>query len=130
MSFIFYSPSVNSFYDDLSFYPNHPNDLIKIDYSRYLEIQNELTTIVNAALISDDNGQPIVIVRPPVVIYPEIDPIMEAQNLLDSTDYYVIRQIETGIAIPSDILEARKLAREEIKKKEAENEIVKNNNED
>lgn len=40
--------------------------------------------------------------------------IAELQSYLDSTDWYVIRQTETGALIPAEILESRRLAREEI----------------
>lgn len=38
----------------------------------------------------------------------------EARAYLASTDWYVVRFAETGVAIPDDILTARKLARESI----------------
>lgn len=40
--------------------------------------------------------------------------IAELQSYLDLTDWYVIRQTETGALIPAEILENRRLAREEI----------------
>jgi hypothetical protein len=36
----------------------------------------------------------------------------EAQTYLSSTDWYVTRQSETGVVIPTDVLEARAKARE------------------
>lgn len=39
----------------------------------------------------------------------------ESLVYLSSTDWYVIRQQETGVAIPQDILDARQAAREAIK---------------
>lgn len=36
---------------------------------------------------------------------------MDAHALLDSTDWYVIRQVETGVAIPQTILDSRAAAR-------------------
>lgn len=38
----------------------------------------------------------------------------ESRDYLSSTDWYVIRQQETGVAIPQDILDARQAAREAI----------------
>jgi hypothetical protein len=38
----------------------------------------------------------------------------ESREYLKSTDWYVIRQQETGVAIPQDILDARQAAREAI----------------
>lgn len=38
----------------------------------------------------------------------------ESRDYLNSTDWYVIRQQETGVAIPQDILDARQAAREAI----------------
>lgn len=39
----------------------------------------------------------------------------EARAYLASTDWYVVRFAETGVAIPAEIAEARKLARESVK---------------
>jgi hypothetical protein len=39
----------------------------------------------------------------------------ESQEYLKSTDWYVVRQQETGVAIPQDILDARQAARNTIK---------------
>lgn len=38
----------------------------------------------------------------------------ESRSYLSLTDWYVIRQQETGVAIPQDILDARQAAREAI----------------
>jgi hypothetical protein len=38
----------------------------------------------------------------------------ESREYLKSTDWYVVRQQETGVAIPQDILDARQAARERI----------------
>lgn len=38
----------------------------------------------------------------------------ESRAYLASTDWYVIRQQETGVAIPQDILDARNLARSKV----------------
>jgi lipopolysaccharide biosynthesis regulator YciM len=38
----------------------------------------------------------------------------ESREYLKSTDWYVIRQQETSVAIPQDILDARQAARESI----------------
>lgn len=38
----------------------------------------------------------------------------ESRSYLSSTDWYVIRQQETGVAIPQDILDARQAARSSI----------------
>lgn len=39
----------------------------------------------------------------------------EARTYLASTDWYVVRFAETGVAIPDDIMTARKAARESVK---------------
>jgi hypothetical protein len=39
----------------------------------------------------------------------------ESREYLKSTDWYVIRQQETGVAIPQDILDARQTARDATK---------------
>lgn len=38
----------------------------------------------------------------------------EARAYLNSTDWYVVRFAETGVAIPQEILDARQAARERI----------------
>ena len=38
----------------------------------------------------------------------------EAQDFLDSTDWYIIRLTETGVAVPDEILTQRQVAREAI----------------
>jgi hypothetical protein len=38
----------------------------------------------------------------------------ESREYLKSTDWYVVRQQETSVAIPQDILDARQAARESI----------------
>lgn len=38
----------------------------------------------------------------------------EARAYLNSTDWYVVRYAETGVAVPQDILDARQAARERI----------------
>lgn len=45
----------------------------------------------------------------PVVKQEEINQLN--QKYLDTTDWYVIRQFETGVEVPEDILQARKNAR-------------------
>lgn len=53
---------------------------------------------------------------PPII--PVIDPQIaineEARAYLNSTDWYVVRFIETGVPIPQDILDARQAARDSI----------------
>jgi len=39
----------------------------------------------------------------------------DARAYLTSTDWYVVRFAETGVAIPKDILDARQSARESVK---------------
>jgi hypothetical protein len=39
----------------------------------------------------------------------------ESREYLKSTDWYVVRQQETGVAIPQNILDARQAARNAIK---------------
>lgn len=45
---------------------------------------------------------------------PQIAINEEARAYLNSTDWYVVRQAETGIPIPQDILDARQAARSRI----------------
>lgn len=53
--------------------------------------------------------------QPVIVIDPQVNINAEARAYLLSTDWYVVRFAETGVAIPAEIAEARKLARESVK---------------
>lgn len=57
------------------------------------------------------------VLKPDTRVVPEEEKPSDSNQLayLKSTDWYVLRFIETGVAIPAEILEARKLARSEIK---------------
>ena len=45
-----------------------------------------------------------------------VDPYMLSdKEYLASTDWYVIRQLETGVTIPEDVLTSRQKARENVK---------------
>lgn len=113
----FYSPSTNSFYIELQFYPDLPGDLVQISWDRYQEIQKDLTSITHAFLGPDENCSPIIITRPPTSWDPSeaIHENDRARKLLNDTDWYLSRQMETGEAMPSDVKKARENARKILK---------------
>ena len=85
-----------------------PSEAIKVDDSLFWKTVNE------------DDGQ-WSLVKGNIIKLPLPEPTpeqlqsqknAEARAYLLSTDWYVVRFSETGVAIPAEIIEARKLARE------------------
>ena len=108
---IYYSKSINAFYDD-ALHRVLPDDAVEITVE---ERDTVLSGQSNSKQITgDENGKPVLV---DVVESPEqIQSIVNkrARNYLASTDWYVIRKLETGVEIPQDILDARQAARESI----------------
>ena len=63
-------------------------------------------------IVADENGRPML--ADPEPTDPQIQINAEARAYLDSTDWYVIRQQETGQEIPAEILTKRQEARDSI----------------
>lgn len=72
----------------------------------------ERANIEQKMISADENGRPTLVDFPDE--YKKRDRILELKNYLFSTDWYVIRFMETGIEIPLEIKEKRQLAREEL----------------
>lgn len=104
----FYSASTNSFFDGDLRYSTFPVDAISIPESLYQSIQSLISTS-EVELYADEKGYPAT--RPIVMVLNEPDPKEQALALLKNTDWYVIRAMEIGTAIPGDIREAREAAR-------------------
>ncbi len=105
-----YSASTKGFYDDEIHGDAIPSDAVELTDEQY----NELMAGQSAGkyIVADDRGFPRLVDEEP--ISPE-----EAQrrsnrknrDYLSSTDWYVVRQAETGTPIPQEILDARAAAR-------------------
>ena len=63
---------------------------------------------------ADAGGYPIVVEREETPEQLRMSKNATARAYLTSTDWYVIRNIETGVAIPEDILKAREAARQSV----------------
>ena len=108
-----YSASTNGFYDDEIHGDFSPLDCVEIENSYY----EELISGQSAGMVieADSTGFPRLVEKAPLT--PE-----EAQRranakhraYLNSTDWYVVRQADTGTPIPQDVLDARAAARASI----------------
>lgn len=61
----------------------------------------------------------------PIVIDPQEEINLKAKGLLSKTDWYVLRFVETGVAIPAEVSEERAEARVKIKDKKEKKEKIK-----
>lgn len=105
----YYSKSTGGFYTD-EIHKKMPDDVVGITDDLYNKLH---VGQIEGKLISFDDTikLPILIDRP---INPQEMTIIkqqEATSFLDSTDWYYIRNIETGAAIPDDIVTKRNEAR-------------------
>ena len=110
---MFYSKSKGGFYDEAIHGDNIPADAVEItkaEHAVLLEGQAQ-----GKAIVADENGRPI-LVDPPAPTEEELQVVrnQEARAYLASTDWYVIRNQETGVAIPEEIAIKRQEAREQI----------------
>ena len=105
----YYSKSTGGFYTT-EIHDKMPDDVVVVTDDLYNKLhigQSE------GKIISFDNT-----IKLPILIDPPIDPQeitttkqKEATNYLNSTDWYYIRKLETGAAIPDDIITKRTEAR-------------------
>ena len=105
-----YSKSTGGIYP-VSAFKTFPDDAKDIPDALYIKFQNAEISRLDVV-----NGQVVEYVPPPPT--PEqlqAKTNAEARAYLASTDWYVVRFAETGVAIPDDVAEARKLARESVK---------------
>ena len=101
------------------------------DYGAYLEPgalqtyvelnDNEWLSLVNRAnsegklIVTDENGYPVLTNPPEPSLKEQTETrIIQLENYLTSTDWYVVRYQETGTPEPEDIRIQRASAREEI----------------
>lgn len=83
-----------------------PKDVISISQNQYLQIQKDISA--GGILQSDNQGNPIVKLMPSITEeQKQIAINNHHRNYLLNTDWYVLRLIETGVAIPDNILQLR-----------------------
>ena len=88
-----------------------PADAIKVTDEVFFQTINETDgawSLVNGDIVK-------LPFPPPTAEQLQAQANVEARAYLTSTDWYVTRFSETGVPIPADIAEARKLARESVK---------------
>ena len=110
---MFYAKSTGGFYDVAIHGDNIPADAQEItaaEHAALLEGQSQ-----GKRIQADENGYPF-LADPPAPTEEELQVIrnQEARAYLNSTDWYVIRNQETGVAIPEEIAIKRQEAREQI----------------
>ena len=104
-----YSKSTGGIYP-VSAFKTFPDDALDIPDALYEKFQNAEISRLDVV-----NGEVVEYVPPPPT--PEqlqAQTNAEARSYLASTDWYVVRFAETGVAIPADISAARQAARESI----------------
>ncbi|MFY8044685.1 MAG: hypothetical protein ACOVOD_17340 [Rhodoferax sp.] len=107
---MFYSAQTNGFYDAEIHEGNIPEDAVEITLEQYQELIDGSKQV--RVISAGPDGYPI------LKDYPELTP-EQAQKLLnakaraylDKTDWYVIRNVETGVAIPPEVTTKRAEAR-------------------
>lgn len=100
-----YSPSTNGFYDE-QIHTNLPADAKEVsneDYKYLLQGQAQ-----GSIIKPDEAGNPVLV---EVVVDQQAIINAESRKYLADTDWYVVRQTETGAPIPQEILDARATAR-------------------
>ena len=110
---MFYSKTTNGFYSHEIHGDAIPSDAVEItaeEHFALLEGQSQ-----GKRIQADKNGYPF-LADPPAPTEEELQVIrnQEARAYLNSTDWYVIRHQETGVAIPEEIAIKRQEAREQI----------------
>lgn len=110
---MFYSSQTGGFYDRAIHGDNIPADAVEItadEHRTLLEGQSQ-----GKLIQSDENGYPL-LADPPAPTEEALQVVknQEARAYLTSTDWYVIRHQETGVAIPEEIAIKRQEAREQI----------------
>lgn len=110
---MFYSKTTGGFYDIKIHGDNIPADAVEItneQHAALLEGQSQ-----GKRIQADENGYPF-LADPPAPTEEELQVVknQEARAYLAATDWYVIRNQETGVAIPEEIAIKRQEAREQI----------------
>ena len=110
---MFYSKSTGGFYASEIHGDNIPADAVEItaeEHQALIEGQSK-----GKRIVADENGYPF-LADPPAPTGEELQVVknQEARAYLTSTDWYVIRHQETGVAIPEEIAIKRQEARKQI----------------
>ncbi len=108
----FYSKSTNGFYDEDLHGTAVPTDAVKITEDTYHSIM--IGQAKGKTLTSDKDGQPVLSAPVSQADKPAITDGRDQQRYLASTDWYVLRLVETAQAIPPDVVAKRKAARDAI----------------
>lgn len=107
---MFYSKKTGGFYAREIHGDNMPADVVEITAEQHAELIDGQST--GKRIIADESGRPVLAdPLPPTAEQLQQQVNAEARAYLSSTDWYVLRQQETGIAIPAEILELRAEAR-------------------
>lgn len=106
---VYFDPVTSGFYQS-DFHKVIPSTAVEITDKKRWELiagQSE-----GKLIVADENGRPILQDPPPLTPEQEQKRInSEARAYLAGTDWYVIRQQETGEPVPSEILAERSAAR-------------------
>ena len=85
---------------------------IEVDDELHMKLIDEANSN-NKIIKADENGYPILVdPEPPSKKMLTQQQIFEQKNYLSSTDWYVLRFIETGKKIPNEIIQKRQQARD------------------
>lgn len=111
---MFYSKSTGGFYNAEFNGDNIPTDAVEITHEQHQTLIEGQSA--GKVIEADKKGNPV-LSDPPQLAEDQIQAQENATALayLASTDWYVVRKLETGVAIPADIATARQAARDAIK---------------
>ena len=110
---MFYSKTTGGFYTREIHGDNIPADAVEITAEQHSELIEDQCQ--GKRIVADEAGHPV-LADPPAPTDEEMQVVrnQEARAYLTSTDWYVIRNQETGVAIPEEIAIKRQEAREQI----------------
>lgn len=108
---LYYSPSLNVFFDRGSPVAR-PDDLVLVPGEYLDDLFRRINSTVHATFGAGEDGWPILVIVEPIIMPRKKNPEEEAKKLLEETDWYVARQMETGEKIPTDVKKEREKARE------------------
>ena len=110
---MFYSKTTGGFYSTEIHGDNIPADAVEISAAEHQALINGQSE--GKRITADENGFPV-LSDPPAPTAAEIQAQINAEHraYLASTDWYIVRFAETGVAIPDEIKIARQAARDSI----------------
>lgn len=107
---MFFSKQTNGFYDKQIHGDKMPKDVVEItddEYQSLFDAQSE-----GKQIVSDERGYPVAKdPGPPTKQEIQAGENEKARRYLAETDWYLVRFVEAGIAIPDGIRAAREAAR-------------------